>query len=626
MLDLSIRQIKLLDHLLHNEVSHIDDLLSYVQISSRTLQSEITSINHELARAQLNIVINSNRTHGYSAEPNNENREVYERLKHQCRSYINSEYINRYGDNPRIAYLIRKLLCASEYVKAEDLVDELSISNATLTNDLRFARMILERYDIQLVSTPYYGMKVTGLGSAIRSCLIDLCDVYDIYEDSFFFQQAALLQYHIDSLQLKELRATLVSCLQKMNIQLQEQGFLIVLFDLLIVNGGCEVGKPSPIQFTDKQSSPYQCASVLCNYYHIQDPLEIEYLAALIAMFADNVDESVLKDASFSYSIYTLSETLIHKLKSQIHLNLAQKTHIVPILEHYLYSFLMKKTNHIYVYNNLMNQIDIVRNLPVSNSLALEILEVLKEETGYAYDEHDVISLTIQLFNAIFVVPNEYHMVHVAFIGPFSADTTVSVGYRMSMDERHNVHKDFYTYHDVEHIDFTKYDCVFVASSPGLRLNIQGPEIFYIDYFYHYETSNSFFQQVLAKHRIENFLLYKTDNKIEVNLSNKEHQYQTEIVDHLRSYGYESPYAASMIQYLIEQNALFYQMDPFVICLMWKKELAHTLFTYHLEQEEMVAGMRISQIQIVIMDPNDNVLAVKQADSYVRRMQQRCVL
>lgn len=626
MLALSIRQIKILDHLLHNEVSHIDDLLSYAQISSRTLQSEITSINHELANGQLPIVINSNRTHGYSAEPNDENREVYEKLKHQCRAYINSSYVNRFGDNPRIAYLIRELLCASDYVKAEDLVEEMNISNATLTNDLRYVRMILERYEIQLISTPYYGMKINGHGNAIRSCMIDLCDLYDIYEDSFFFKQEALDQYHIDITQLKDMRMVLVSCLQKMNIQLQEQGFMIVLFDLLILKSGSNACRPEVAQHLDKQSSPYQCASVLCQYYQLQDPLEIDFLAVLITMFTDNLDEAVMRDAHFPIDSFVLCDQVVDILTKELHLNLAKKTHIVTILSHYLYAFLMKKANHIYVANNLMNQMEIVRNIPVSTSLALQVLELVKEKSGYAYEEHDVISLTIQLFNVIFLVPNEYHMVHVAFVGPFSADTGVSLGYRLSMDERHNVHKDFYTYHDVDHIDFTKYDCVFVISSPGLHLTIEGPEIFYIDYFYHYEKSNVFFEQVLAKHRIENFLLYKTDNKIELTIPNHQHGYQKEIIQSLQAYGYTNPNAPSMLDYLIKQNTLFYQMDPFVICLMWKEELAHTLFIYQLAQEEIIDGARISQIQIIIMDPNDNVLAVKQADSFVRRIQQRCVL
>ena len=64
MLQLSLRQIKILDHLLRNEVSHIDDLLAYAQISNRTLQSEILIINQELERCQKHIVINSNRNRG----------------------------------------------------------------------------------------------------------------------------------------------------------------------------------------------------------------------------------------------------------------------------------------------------------------------------------------------------------------------------------------------------------------------------------------------------------------------------------------------------------------------------------------------------------------------------------
>lgn len=39
-----------------------------------------------------------------------------------------------------------------------------------------------------------------------------------------------------------------------------------------------------------------------------------------------------------------------------------------------------------------------------------------------------------------------------------------------------------------------------------------------------------------------------------------------------------------------------------------------------------ITAFTLSEIQIVVMDPNDNILAIKQADSYVRRMQRRCAL
>ena len=49
-------------------------------------------------------------------------------------------------------------------------------------------------------------------------------------------------------------------------------------------------------------------------------------------------------------------------------------------------------------------------------------------------------------------------------------------------------------------------------------------------------------------------------------------------------------------------------------------------FIYELEKPIVKHGFTLSEIQIVVMDPNDNILAIKQAASYVRRMQRRCAL
>ncbi len=79
----------------------------------------------------------------------------------------------------RIRYELFKLLNTGEYVKMEDLADELYISRATMNNDFKIIRRILDDYALTLRTKPGYGVKVVGEEKSIRYCLAEYADVRD---------------------------------------------------------------------------------------------------------------------------------------------------------------------------------------------------------------------------------------------------------------------------------------------------------------------------------------------------------------------------------------------------------------------------------------------------------------
>lgn len=621
MLNLTLRQIKILDHLLQSEVSFIDDLLSYAKISSRTLQSEISIINQELQASNIAITIKANRGRGYCAEPNDENRAVYEELKRQCQTYLNHELTMRFGDNPRTAILIRVFLCAKDYIKAEELQDGYHISTATLTNDLRYVRQILEAYGIQLQSTPYYGMKIVGDPLAVRCALIDFCDLYDIYTENHFFPQYAFRQYGIEPDRIPQLRIQFSKLLKEEDVHLQEQGFSRLFFYLLIKGSGYDSFPLNEIEVTWHDSTYHNCACKLLQLFGIEEQEEAMFVELLLLIHREHIQKEILSQVTWIAHVDSMMGDLVYFLHRELHLDLGRKVHIIDELHSFLYRCLWKSQYHLHFFNHPATFRTIIKDIPVSTSLTYQILEYLRTYHGILYDSDDFISCVIPLFNAIFIVPNEYHMVKVAFLGPFSESSTASVSCRLSTDARHNVHHDYYSFYELDTIDFSQYDCVFAISAGGIILKDCPCKVFYGDYLTINQLTNDFFNQVVVKHRIENFLLYKTDNSKMFSVSNLQEVFQI-----LSTYGYLAEHKETIMQKLLMDNAIFYQQDPFVICLLWKEELAHTLFIFDFTTPLWIEDHKLHQLQIVIMDPNDNVLAVKQADSYVRRMQRSSIL
>ncbi|WKL00631.1 helix-turn-helix domain-containing protein [Paenibacillus amylolyticus] len=72
-----------------------------------------------------------------------------------------------------------KLLGEPGHIKMEDLADQLYISRATMNNDLKIIRQILENYQLQLQIKPGHGVKVVGDEQRFRYCLAEYADARD---------------------------------------------------------------------------------------------------------------------------------------------------------------------------------------------------------------------------------------------------------------------------------------------------------------------------------------------------------------------------------------------------------------------------------------------------------------
>ncbi len=67
-------------------------------------------------------------------------------------------------DSPieRNQYILKYILYNNTYIKLEDLANSLYVSKFTILNDIKRIKPILLKYNLILVSKPYYGVKIEG--------------------------------------------------------------------------------------------------------------------------------------------------------------------------------------------------------------------------------------------------------------------------------------------------------------------------------------------------------------------------------------------------------------------------------------------------------------------------------
>ncbi len=131
-----------------------------VGCSIKTIQNEIKYINKELE----DIKINSIRGVGYKLEG-----------KINLEKLINDNL----GGVNRVEFIIKTIINLSSQnknsIKLEELADSMFISVSTIKNDLKEAREMLKKYNIEVVSKYKHGIALQAKELDIIKCIVDLC-------------------------------------------------------------------------------------------------------------------------------------------------------------------------------------------------------------------------------------------------------------------------------------------------------------------------------------------------------------------------------------------------------------------------------------------------------------------
>ncbi|MDQ0362369.1 BglG family transcription antiterminator [Breznakia pachnodae] len=138
-------------------------LATLLNVSDRTIRDDIKKLNYELENQGAIIVSSSE---GYSLDIQDNER---------FQNYLQSLSVNELKDSlDQIVYqIIYMLLIYQEYIKLDDLCEELYISRSTANRYMKEVKTILKNYDLKLVSKPNYGMRIEGRLVNIRRLLAD---------------------------------------------------------------------------------------------------------------------------------------------------------------------------------------------------------------------------------------------------------------------------------------------------------------------------------------------------------------------------------------------------------------------------------------------------------------------
>lgn len=150
-----------------------------MELSSKTIRKEINSLNSVIK--DKGAIIESKPGKGFIFTIKDRNK-FKAFLKNDWYKY--AYYQEEDGDkNLRYVNILRMFLFSNSYIKQFELAEVFHVSESQINKDLPYVRKILESYDLELVSKPYYGMKVEGSEKDIRLAIKN-----EIGEDPILFE------------------------------------------------------------------------------------------------------------------------------------------------------------------------------------------------------------------------------------------------------------------------------------------------------------------------------------------------------------------------------------------------------------------------------------------------------
>lgn len=127
-----------------------------LSVSPRTVRNDLKELNE--SEKEFGFYIFSKRSVGYKLII--KNKEKFNLFLND--QYLKDELLNFNNQDSRVRYIFSQLLVLDNYVKIDDLSERMFVSDTTIKKDLKMIREQLEKHDLDLITSPYHGLKIDG--------------------------------------------------------------------------------------------------------------------------------------------------------------------------------------------------------------------------------------------------------------------------------------------------------------------------------------------------------------------------------------------------------------------------------------------------------------------------------
>lgn len=376
-----------------------------LEVSSRTIRDDIKKLNALLDTHGAQIV--SQRGKGYTLTV--EKQELFDEfIANQLLSY---QVKRPDSSTDRVKYVLNALLFQDDYLKIDDLADELFVSRTTIQSDIKKVREILKKYALVLHSAPHKGIKLMGSELNKRFAISEYALDRTSNEPEVYWIQELSRLYDFDSEELVKIWRALIELSTDNGIVLSDMVSNNLFVHLIIAMKRIKDGHEIAMVETEfNQLKTYREFEVATKIVHevgcitgVDFPeSEIAYVTIHLLGVRSTASSLKEEDGIEEYlgeEIYRLTQLMVSKIDEDFNLDLNADRELMLSLGLHLKPALNRYKYHMNIRNPLLEEIK--SNYPLAFECALTAAMVLSEQIGVSISEHEIAYIALHIGAAI---------------------------------------------------------------------------------------------------------------------------------------------------------------------------------------------------------------------------------
>lgn len=324
----------------HDEIIKSKILADKYNISIRTIQNDIQVIRDEVEKAGTELKSISSKGHVLLIK----NQALCASFADHLTLDYNSNYFFDVQAS-RVDYLLSTLITSHDFIKSQDLADAMYISRSRISVDLALLKEVLKKYNLSLVSKPYYGLKIEGSEINKRQCIIkeNLCFAHNFIQNekdepiinevkNIVTQILVDSHYKISDIALQNLIIHIATAIERMRSgnYLEQQS--INLKDDDVFHHVLEISNKIIQSCCNKYSLPYTESEVILLALNLQGKREYDQQEYI----SDEINKKIY------HGLQQINENYNLDLTNDLNLRISLGLHILPLLSRLKTGMLLK--------------------------------------------------------------------------------------------------------------------------------------------------------------------------------------------------------------------------------------------------------------------------------------------
>ncbi|ODA08197.1 PTS sugar transporter [Paenibacillus peoriae] len=205
-----------------------------LNVSDRTIRNDLKYIQIKSAPMGLNLELIRGKGYDIKITDKDLFNQNFNDLTNDKLSHSTIDFSEQ--DN-RVIYLLSRFLLENRYIKLVTIEEEMFVSKSTIQNDLKEVRKILEKYNLNLVNRPHYGLYIEGDEFMKRTCLSNY-----LYKREENFNQSHEDFPLFDKKEYKKIKEVIIEKVNKYKIEISDISLENLAIHLIIACKRIEEG------------------------------------------------------------------------------------------------------------------------------------------------------------------------------------------------------------------------------------------------------------------------------------------------------------------------------------------------------------------------------------------------